>query len=247
MNERILLIDDTKEQLEIYKHYLEKEYEVICCESGMEGLESIEQRVPSLILLDIEMPFMDGFEALDRIRATNGCYNIPVIGLTGKTEKSVVLSFISKGADGYLVKPVSKEILIQTIQKHLDQERKKEEQKKILLVDDDLEGLRIYQNYLKAEYNVTVLNSSKLAIEYLLKHKPDLILLDYLMYPFNGISVFNMIRKMEQVSDVPIGFITGCTDKDILLECTALQPAGIVLKPVDKEGLLSKVSQMLTE
>ena len=247
MRERIVLIDDSTEQLEIYKHYLENDYEVICFESGMEGLESMEQKIPALILLDIEMPFMDGFEVLDRIRSMDGCYNVPVIGLTGKTEKSVVLSFMSKGADGYLVKPVSKENLLATVQKYLEQERKKEEQKKVLLVDDDLEELRIYQNYLKTEYNVTALNSSKLAMEYLLKYKPDLILLDYMMYPFNGISVYQMIQKLEQVKDVPIAFLTGCTDKEILLECTSLKPKGVILKPIDKEGLLEKVSQMFAE
>lgn len=247
MMERILMIDDSREQLEIYKHYLENDYEVICCESGREGLESIEQKVPSLILLDIEMPFMDGFEVLERIRSTDGCYNIPVIGLTGKTEKSVVLSFMSKGADGYLLKPISKENLLQTIQKHLEEERRKEVQKKVLLVDDDLEQLRIYQNFLKTKYNVTALNSGKLAIEYLMKYKPDIILLDYLMYPFNGISLFQMIRKMEQVKDVPIGFITGCTEKDILLECTALKPSGVILKPIDKEDFLEKVAEMLLD
>lgn len=246
MEETILLIDDSREQLDICKQYLEEKYQqIVCFESGAEALEYLEKNKPSLILLDIEMPFMNGFEVLERIRGLDGCYNIPVIGLTGQKEKSVVLTFVSKGADGYLVKPVSKETLIDNIEKFLRQERQKEDQKKILLVDDDFESLRTHQTMLKEDYNVTALNSSKLALDYLLKHTPDLILLDYYMVPFNGISVFNMVRKLEQVKDVPIGFITGCTDNEILLECTKLKPAGIVLKPVGKEKLLKKIAEML--
>ena len=246
MGDTILLIDDSREQLDIYKQYLEDKYhQVICFESGMEALEYLESNKPSLILLDIEMPFMNGFEVLERIRALDGCYNLPVIGLTGRNEKSVVLTFLSKGADGYLVKPVTKENLIENIEKFLRQERVKEDKKNILLVDDDFESLRTHQTMLKNDYNVIALNSSKLALDYLLKHKPDLILLDYYMVPFNGISVFNMVRKLEQVKDVPIGFITGCTDNEILLECTKLQPAGIILKPVEKEKLLEKIAEML--
>jgi len=243
----VVLVDDSKEQLEIHKKLLEDRYSVVCCESGLQAILYIEESVPAVVLLDIEMPHMDGFKTLERIRQTKDRMGIPIIGLTGQNTKSSVLKFIARGGDGYLIKPVKQEKLISTIEKYINHEDMITHDKNILIVDDDLSSLRITQGYLKDLYNVTTMCSGVLAMEYLSKHKPDLIILDYKMSPYTGISLFNMVHKMDGLEDVPIVFVTGVKDKDIIMECTVLQPAGIFLKPVSKLELITKIRDIFSE
>ena len=245
MQRRVLIVDDSREQLEIFQEYLKDQYEVVCCENGVQAIRSIQETVPDVVLLDIEMPLLDGFDVLKKIRNLEKGLNIPVIGVTGQNSKSAVLKFISLGGNGYLIKPLSPQTLIENIEKYIKEEEQKAREKRILVVDDDMDALRIMQGFLKENYVVTALNSSKPAMDFLYKHKPHLILLDYYRAPDSGVSVFNMIRKLEMAKDVPIAFVTGATDRDILLECAALKPAGLILKPVNKEDLLQKVEQML--
>lgn len=245
MLKKVLLIDDSLDQLQIMQRFLQPVYDVICCETGVQAIRYMQDNTPDAVLLDIDMPLMDGFDVLRRIREMEKGINIPVIGVTGEKRKASVLKFISLGGNGYMVKPIDPQKLLVTLAQSIKNEEQKAKEKQILLVDDDMDALRIIQGFLKGQYIVTALNSSTLALEYLHHHQPDLILLDYYMTPYSGISVYKMIRKMELAREVPIAFVTGTTDRDILLECTALRPAGIILKPVKKEDLLSKVKDMM--
>ncbi len=240
----ILLVDDSKEQLETHKKYLESRYSVVCCESGLQAVLYLQESPASLVLLDIEMPHMDGYKTLERIRHTEQGMNIPIIGLTGQNTKSAVLTFMVRGGNGYLVKPVMRENLLNYVEKFVSAEQVRGHDRNILAVDDDLNSLRMLRDCLKDNYNVTTLTSGKLAMEYLVKYKPDLILLDYQMTPYTGVSMFNMIHKMEGLENVPIGFVTGVKEKAILMEMTSLKPAGVILKPFNKPDVLVKVKDM---
>lgn len=123
--------------------------------------------------------------------------------------------------------------------------KKKKAKKKILIVDDELESLIVYKNILLQKYNVMALNSGKLAIEYLQKFVPDLIVLDYQMPLYNGRAVYQMVRKMERLNHVPVIFLTGTTEREVLLECAALMPQGVVLKSAGREALLDKIENVL--
>ena len=91
------------------------------------------------------------------------------------------------------------------------------------------------------------LNSGKMAIEYLLKFVPDLILLDYQMPLYNGRAMYQIIRKMDRIKDVPVLFLTGTQDNDVLLEIAALIPDGVILKNSGKDVLLEKVESVLNK
>lgn len=242
----ILIVDDSMEQLEMHRQYLSDSYRVVCCKSGEEALEHLGTEIPQLILLDIEMPMMDGFAVLEQIRQINNAMDLPVIGLTGNKSKASVLSFISKGGNDYLTKPVAREALREKVAAVLAQEAKRRELKKILIVDDELETLLLLKSLLKDTYSVTILNAGKMAIDYLYKNKADLILLDYHMTPFSGVSLFRMLQNLENAKDIPVAFITGCHDKESLLECARLKPAGVLLKPIEKGELLSRIREILS-
>ncbi len=111
----------------------------------------------------------------------------------------------------------------------------------VLVVDDDPIQLHLIKKYIGDEYNVTLIPSGKAAIEYLISFHPDVILLDYVMPLYNGPTVLKIIRSRDESRDIPIFFLTGATDKDIVIECLSYNPAGYIVKPVSKEGLLKKL------
>ncbi len=242
---KVLIIDDELETLEIHKTYLQAEHEVFMFQSGAEALDQMTKIAPDIILLDIEMPFMDGFAVLEKLRERKEWAEIPVVGVTGQKGKTTALNFIGKGGVAYLMKPVEKNMMLERIREILRKEEEKKAKKKILIVDDELESLIVYKNILLEKYNVMALNSGKLAIEYLQKFVPDLIVLDYQMPLYNGRAVYQMIRKMERLNDVPVIFLTGTTEREVLMECAALMPQGVILKSAGRDALLDKIDNVL--
>ncbi|MBO5472853.1 MAG: response regulator [Lachnospiraceae bacterium] len=116
--------------------------------------------------------------------------------------------------------------------------------KHILVVDDDPEILKTLRYYLQEDYKVTVVNSGKVAVDFLLKFTPDLILLDYMMPMYNGAAVLKIIKSREATRDIPVFFLTGQTDKSTVMECLALNPAGYIVKPVARDALLAKLESV---
>lgn len=84
-----------------------------------------------------------------------------------------------------------------------------------------------------------------IALSYLNRNKPDLILLDYLMPGIDGRKTLEMIRSTEGLEDIPVIFLTGVSDKNTVMECINLKPEGYILKPVNKDELIEKVDKVL--
>ncbi len=111
----------------------------------------------------------------------------------------------------------------------------------ILIVDDDLEMLKIFRFYLQDKYNVSVVNSGEAAIELLADYVPDVVLLDYLMPKCNGTEVFRYMREQDRTKNIPVIFLTGVTDEDTIKECLSYRPVDYIVKPIAKNALLSKL------
>ena len=241
---KVLIIDDELETLEIHRAYLEEDHQVYTYQSPAEALAAASSIKPDVILLDIEMPFMDGFRVLDWMRDHKEFVEIPVIGITGQQSKTNALKFVGKGGVGYLMKPVDRRLLLERIDAVVEEQERKRGKKRILLVDDELESLAFYKSGLETKYNVTALNSGKLAVEYLQRFVPDMIVLDYRMPLYNGGTVLQMIRKMPRIADVPVIFLTGSTENEVLVECVTMKPQGVVRKSEGREALLNKVDEV---
>lgn len=110
MPERILAVDDDPLLLQLIDQTLEKGgYEVILASHGQEGLQLLAERKPHLIILDIMLPHVDGWEICRRIRKVS---TIPIIMLTARGARSDVVQGLEAGADDYLVKPFYPEELL---------------------------------------------------------------------------------------------------------------------------------------
>jgi pilus assembly protein CpaE len=110
---RVLLIDDEEFYYKlIQKKLKESNYELEYARSGADGLAKIPSLNPGLLIVDLKMPEMDGFEILDRLRRDSKFSHIPVIVITAKDELSEKLKAFELGADDYLVKPFQPEELV---------------------------------------------------------------------------------------------------------------------------------------
>lgn len=113
---KILVIDDAEFILESTSALLEFEgYSVFTAENGKIGFEKAIEHKPDLILCDISMPIMDGFEVLENIRANDITHRTPFIFLTAFNEKSNMREGMTKGADDYLVKPYTRDEIVSAI------------------------------------------------------------------------------------------------------------------------------------
>ncbi len=122
MKKKILMVDDEVDIVDIVKIYLvEQGYEVICAYNGEEALKLVEEEKPDLIILDVLMPGVDGFEVCRILKQKKETMFIPVIFLTAKDELSDKWSGLFMGAFGYITKPFDEKGLLHKIEEIFEQ------------------------------------------------------------------------------------------------------------------------------
>lgn len=123
----IFLVDDDMTNLKVGKSALSGLYRVLTLDSGEAMLEILENVQPDLILLDVNMPKMDGYEAIKHLKANESTAGIPVIFLTALNNEDMELKGLSLGAIDYITKPFSPPLLLKRIEVHLLVEAQKKE------------------------------------------------------------------------------------------------------------------------
>jgi len=207
----VLVIDDDVEAREMLQRYLSKSgYQVEVAESGEEGLRLAKKILPDIITLDVMMPNMDGWEVLSHLKEDAELALIPVIILSMMEDKSVAYSL---GASDYLLKPITREQLSKVLQKyHFSQH---ESAHLVMIIDDDPVNRDMVARMLrKAGYRVGKVEDGRIALNYIEKKQPDLILLDLQMPEMDG---FEFVARLHQLYDDSIPVIL-MTAKDITRE-----------------------------
>jgi len=116
----VLAVDDDPLQIEILHKLLhETGLELACARSGSEALESVNRRKPDLVLLDVQLPDIDGVEVARRIKTSERFAGVTVIMITGRLDRDLVERCLKSGASGFVVKPFSKETLLAKLRSHL--------------------------------------------------------------------------------------------------------------------------------
>lgn len=116
----VLVIDDEPEFVEAVKMRLEaNNYDVTAAYDGREGFDKARKQRPDLILLDLVMPKVNGFEALSKLKADPRTMNIPVVVLTAKTEAEYAMDAGKLGANDYMIKPASMELLVDMVRRYI--------------------------------------------------------------------------------------------------------------------------------
>lgn len=113
----ILVVDDDVRMLKVLKEHLHNDFDVATAVSGKVAMKFLEKKHTDLILLDYEMPEEKGPDVLARIRANENTRSVPVIFLTGTTERDKIAKALAHKPQGYLLKPIDREKLLETITK----------------------------------------------------------------------------------------------------------------------------------
>jgi sigma-B regulation protein RsbU (phosphoserine phosphatase) len=131
MNEQILIVDDTPANIQILAETLKGKYQLSVATNGKQALEMLERVRPDLILLDVMMPELDGFETCRRIKSLDAWRDVPIIFLTSKSDTSDIVTGFEVGAVDYVAKPFNTYELLARIHTHLtiDQLRRSLEEK----------------------------------------------------------------------------------------------------------------------
>jgi CheY-like chemotaxis protein len=119
---RVLLVDDYPDAREMYMEYLEFcGFEVIEATNGMEAIQRAAEAHPDIILMDLSLPVMDGWEATRRLKADTRTGDIPVVALTGHALAGVSEGAKRAGCDAFVTKPCLPEDLVREVKRVLDQ------------------------------------------------------------------------------------------------------------------------------
>lgn len=119
--QKVLIVDDVPENIQVLVHLLnEKGLRVNYADSGIKALKAIKSNLPDLILLDVSMPQMDGFQVCERLKGDPLTADIPVIFLTAKVDQQDVINGLEKGAVDYVTKPFNAGELIKRVFTHLE-------------------------------------------------------------------------------------------------------------------------------
>ena len=116
---KILVVDDTDFNRDLVVQLLEDEYDMVIAENGAEALRKSEAERPDLILMDLGMPVMDGWEATRILKANDNLKHIPIIAVTSHAMVGDEIEARKAGCDDYLPKPIDEDLLIRKIRKYL--------------------------------------------------------------------------------------------------------------------------------
>jgi len=117
---KILVVDDTEWNRDLIVQLLDEEYSVVEAVNGEEGVKKAETEKPDLILMDLGMPVMDGWEATRKIKANSELKHIPIIAVTSHAMVGDEIEARKAGCDDYLPKPIDENELLRKIKKFLD-------------------------------------------------------------------------------------------------------------------------------
>jgi CheY-like chemotaxis protein len=117
---RILVVDDSEFNRDLVMQLLEDEYDIVVAVNGSQAIAATEKEKPDLILMDLGMPVMDGWEATRKIKANDALKHIPVIAVTSHAMVGDEIQAREAGCDDYLPKPIDENELMRKIKKFLE-------------------------------------------------------------------------------------------------------------------------------
>jgi len=132
---RILIVDDERLNINIMVSILSEDYETIVAKSGEQAIKRVETQAPDLILLDIVMPEMDGYEVFERIRAIAGGHRIPIIFITSMRSPEEETKGLRMGAVDYITKPFTPSIVEVRVANQIEYKRNRDELEQLNLTD----------------------------------------------------------------------------------------------------------------
>ena len=256
MGRKILTVDDSKTiRMIVAKAFKGFDCEVLEGANGVEGLAVASRAKPDLILLDLTMPIMDGYEMLSKLKADPDLKSIPVIMLTAEAGREQVLKIAKMGVRDYLIKPFKEEVIIERVSRVIDLKPRGEAVAKVknfndeirVLVVDDKPAIveQIRSGLSTTQWKVDGVAAPGQAVDYCAGFVPDLILVSLTLADNGGYTLFQMLRGANRTKSVPVFGLTVKTDTDQQARAQQTGLTGVITKPIDFEELKLRICRTL--
>ncbi len=264
MSARILVVDDVIPNVKILEAKLSVEYyDVIAAYNGPDALEIAFETPPDLILLDVMMPQMDGFEVCRRLKKDARTAHIPVIMVTALSEATDRVQGLEAGADDFLTKPVDDVALFARVKSLLrlkmmmDEFRLREEtssdlgvintsedkeesivRARILVIDDNEFSARQMKEVYAEAYDITMESDMEEAQVLLRGGDYDLVVVSLDSAQYDPLRLCSRIRTFEETRQLPILTLVDEVDKDKLMKGLEIGINDYVMRPIDTNELI---------
>jgi two-component system cell cycle response regulator len=268
MSARVLVVDDIMPNVKLLEAKLKNEYfEVLTAMNGPQCLELAEKQSPDIILLDVMMPGMDGFEVCKRLKANIKTAHIPVVMVTALTDTADRVRGLESGADDFLSKPINDIALMSRVRSLvrlkmiIDEWRTREktasqfgvEGSSLNLMEESFENARILviedksfesEKFLEAlkrdDDNVVVVTTGQEGLEKAVENSFDMIVVSLNLEAEDGLRLCSHLRSHEHTRSVPILMIAEDGDMKRVAQGLEIGAHDYIIRPVDRNELLAR-------
>ncbi|MEI8395403.1 MAG: PleD family two-component system response regulator [Rhodospirillaceae bacterium] len=269
MSARVLVVDDVMPNVKLLAAKLTREYfDVITAYNGQQALELVKRESPDIILLDVMMPGMDGFEVCQRIRADSATMHIPIVMVTALSDISDRVRGLEAGADDFLTKPVNDIALFARVRSlvrlkmMMDEWRLREstsghfgmlsnsanphtestERARILVLEDSTLDLQRITETLKRDGGmVDSASTCPAALELAFAAEYELVVVSLTLLNEDGLRLCSQLRSHERTRQVPILLMVDDGDMNRVAKGLELGANDYVIKPFDRNELQARV------
>ncbi|HEY4114972.1 MAG TPA: PleD family two-component system response regulator [Rhizomicrobium sp.] len=271
MTARVLVVDDILSNVKLLEAKLSAEYfEVVTAFSGVEALGKIEQEHPDIVLLDVMMPGMDGFEVCRRIKQNPKTAHLPVVMVTALDQPSDRVTGLESGADDFLTKPVDDAALFARVRSLVrlklmtDELRMREEtgqsmglidpahtlmetqpSGRILIIEDRPESVAWFMSALQPPNEVAAVDAFEEAVIRVRGGYYDLIVISLGLRSFDGLRLCSQLRSLPEGRNVPILVLVSEGDRRKLNQALEMGVNDYLTRPVDRNELTARVRTQL--
>ena len=245
----ILLVDDSRLiHASVGKIIDENGFKLIHAMDGVEGLQKAVEYIPDLIISDLDMPNMNGYEMCQEIKQREVTQDIPVVILSARGAGLDIDKGFDVGANDFLTKPVDEAELISRINLTLGSQGENSLREKILVVDDSaLVRNMMKQGLSQQGFEILTANDGQEGYDAAVEHEPDLIVTDFNMPKMDGRELTRALKSSEALSDIPVLMLTAADSDTDQRKGKHAGVAAFLSKPFPPDKLVVIAEKLIAE